>query len=442
MAVTTRTLRLIALALLAPVALAGCGMLSWIGGEKDPTPPTELNKKMPQQVRVQTAWKTRIGKGTNERQLRLVPVVANGRLFAADPSGRVLSISPSDGRTLWERKTDFPFSGGPDVQGDTLVIGSTDGDLLALSTRDGAQKWRSQLGSEILSVPRIIGDLVVVHTTDDNVYGIELADGSERWRYGYPTPVLTLRGSSTPAVAGDGVIVGFSGGRLVYLDLEQGVPVWEVIVTPPRGRSELDRIADIDADPVVVGNIAYVATYNGDLAAVDTVAGSVLWRRELSAHAGLSAAQDALYITGSDDSLWAADPADGAGRWRQEGLLHRRLTAPALLGNYLVVGDIDGYVHFLSRRDGRLLGFERVAKDRIAHQPVVANGLAFVYANDGTLAALRASGAPLPAAGASLSGIGAASKVAPDQIQEDDLGIGTDVRSPLIQAPAPADPTP
>jgi outer membrane protein assembly factor BamB len=440
MAVTTRTLRLTALALLAPVWLSGCGMFSWIGGEKDPTPPTEINKKMPQQVSVQTLWKTRIGKGTDQRQLALVPAFANGRLFAADPSGRILSISPGDGRTLWERKTDLPFSGGPDVQGDTLVIGTTDGDLLALSTRDGAQRWRAQLGSEILSVPRIIGDLVVVHTSGDNVYGIELATGAERWRYGLPAPVLTLRGSSTPAAAGDSVIVGFSGGRLLSLDLEQGVPVWEVIITPPRGRSELDRIADIDADPVVVGNIAYVATFNGDLAAVDIGSGSILWRRELSAHAGLSADQDALYITGSDDSLWSADPTDGAGRWRQEGLLHRRLTAPALLGNYLVVGDIDGYLHFLSRRDGRLLGFERVSKDRIAHQPVVANGVAFVYANDGTLAAVRASGAPLPAAGASLSGIGAASKVAPDAVEEEDLGIGTDVRGPLV--PAPADPTP
>jgi outer membrane protein assembly factor BamB len=57
---------------------------------------------------------------------------------------------------LWERKTRIPFSGGPDVQDDTLVLGSTDGDLVALSTSNGAQKWRAQLDSEVVSVPRII----------------------------------------------------------------------------------------------------------------------------------------------------------------------------------------------------------------------------------------------------------------------------------------------
>jgi outer membrane protein assembly factor BamB len=399
--------------------LSGCGGLPWLGGEKDPTPPTPVNKKLPQQVELRTLWKTRIGKGTDERQLRLVPAVSNGRLFAADPSGRIQALSPGDGRILWERKTGFPFSGGPDVRGDTLVIGTTDGELLALSTSSGAQKWNTQLGSEVLSIPRIVGDLVVVHTIDDTVYGIELGSGAERWRFSYPAPVLTLHGSGSPVAAGNGVIVGFAGGRLVYLELEQGVPLWEATVTPPRGRSELDRLADIDADPVVVGDIAYVATYNGDLAAVDVDTGTILWRRELSAHAGLAADDTALYITDSDDNLWSADPADGAGRWRQEGLAHRRLTAPALLGSYLAVGDLDGYVHLINRRDGRLLGFERIAKDRIGHQPVVASGTAYVYANDGTLSALRVGAASRPAAGASATGAGAAAKVSsPDATAE------------------------
>ncbi len=312
---------IIALASLLP----GCGAIPWLSSEKDPNPPTAINKKLPQQVNISTLWKTRIGKGTDARQLRLVPAVANGKLYAADPSGKIVALSPRDGRTLWERKTDFQFSGGPDVRGETLVLGTTNGELLALSTRNGAQQWRAQLGSEILSVPRIIGDLVVVHTIDDSVYGIELADGAERWRFSYPAPVLTLHGSSTPVAAGDGIIVGFAGGKLVFLEPEQGAPLWETTVTPPRGRSELDRIADIDADPVVVGDIAYVGTYNGDLAAVDVVTGSILWRRELSAHAGLSADESALYVTDSDDNLWSADPADGAGLWRQEGLAHRRL---------------------------------------------------------------------------------------------------------------------
>jgi outer membrane protein assembly factor BamB len=193
--------------------------------------------------------------------------------------------------------------------------------------------------------------------------------------------------------AGEGVLVGISGGRLMYLEPEQGAPLWDLVVSPPSGRSELDRLADIDADPVVADGIAYVASYNGDLAAVDIASGTVLWRRELSAHAGLAAGEQALYITDSDDNLWAAARSDGAGLWKQEGLLYRRLTAPALAGNALVVGDIEGYVHWISRRDGRLLGRERVSKSRIGATPVVAGGVVYVQADDGTVAALRAGAA-------------------------------------------------
>jgi hypothetical protein len=179
--------------------------------------------------------------------------------------------------------------------------------------------------------------------------------------------VLTLHGASSPVAVQDGAIVGVSGGRLVRFEPERGVPLWEAVVTPPRGRSELDRIADLDADPVVVGDIAYVATYNGDLAAVDIDTGDILWRRELSAHAGLSGRRDGLYITDSE-----GQPLGRRTRRRRRTLAsgrtaHRRLTAPALLGNYVLVGDREGYVHLISRRDGQLLGFERVAKDRIGH---------------------------------------------------------------------------
>ena len=398
MSANTSMLTRVVVVALATALLSGCGMFPWLGGDKDPHPPTPINKKLPQQVAIRTLWKKRVGKGTSERELRLVPAVVGGRVYAADAGGRIVALSSQDGRTLWERKTKLPFSGGPVVQGETLVIGSSNGDLLALSTRDGNQRWRAQLGSEVLSLPLIVGDLVVAHTIDDTVYGIALADGSERWRYNYPAPVLTLHGSSSPVAAGDGVIVGFSGGRLVYLDLKQGIPLWERTITSPRGRSELDRIADIDADPIVVGGIAHVATYNGDLAAVEIASGSILWRRALSAHAGLSADATSLYITDSDDIVWAADPADGAGRWRQEALRHRRLTAPARVGSYLIVGDVQGYVHVLSPSDGRLLGFARIAKDRIDNQPVVAKGVAFVYANDGSVAAIRIGGAAASAA--------------------------------------------
>ncbi len=415
--------RVLLLSLTSALLLQGCGSLGlgWIGlgRNKDPNPPTELAKTAPQEVQPRTLWTTRIGKGNEGRALSLRPRVSGNRVYVADHSGAISALSAADGRVLWERKTPIPFSGGPDVDGEQLAVGSSNGEVLLLSARDGSQRWRTQLGSEILSVPRIIGDLVVVHTIDDSVYGLDLSDGSERWRFGYQAPILTLRGSSTPAAGPDGIIVGLSSGRLVYLDPAQGLPIWEVVVSPPSGRTELERIADIDADPVVLDGQVFVASFNGDLAAVDIASGAVLWRRELSAHAGLAATPESLYITDSEDQLWAANPTDGAGRWRQDALRYRQLTAPVVVGNALVVGDLEGYLHWVARRDGRLLGRERVAKVAVASAPVVVGQTLYLQLENGTIAAVRASGT------GSGSSVGSASAGSRPRLEPDSAGTGT-----------------
>ena len=386
-----RTARTLSAALVGALSLGGCSVFPWLGGEKDPTPPAKLVPFAPQ-VGVRTLWSTKVGTGTRKRQLALVPALSGGRVFVADNDGGVAAVSTADGRIQWQRQTKLPFSGGPGTDGRALVLGTSHGQVVALSASDGSQLWSASVDSEVLSVPLVAGDLMVVHTLDDSVYGLEAATGAQRWRFLYPAPILTLRGSSSPVAADSAALVGLSGGRLVKLDLAGGVPIWEVTVTLPSGRTELERIADIDADPVVVGSTAYVGTYNGDLAAVDLVTGDILWRRTLSSHAGLAADASALYVTDSADNIWSAAPEDGAGRWKQEQLGHRLLTAPAILGDYLVVGDLEGWLHWISRRDGTLAGRAKVAGGAITARPVVADGRIFVYADDGTLAALSPGG--------------------------------------------------
>ncbi|NEX19594.1 outer membrane protein assembly factor BamB [Thiorhodococcus mannitoliphagus] len=395
--------------ILLTMLLAGCDSIPWFGGEKDPTPPTELTE-ITQQVGLSELWSERATRGTDGRRLYLVPALAAGKLYLADTRGRVMAMAADSGREIWQRDTKYPFSGGPDVAGNELVLGTTQGDLIALSTKDGSELWRANLGSEVLSVPRLTSDgKVIVHTLNDSIYAFESRTGKELWRINYPAPVLTLRGSSTPLIMPNATIVGLSGGKLVKIDTNEGIPLWETIITRPRGRSELARISDLDADPILMGNTLYVGTYNGDLAAVDATTGDVLWRRELSAHAGLAADATGLYVTDSKDQVWSADITDGSGRWKQESLRYRRVTAPALIGNDIAVGDFDGYLHLLNKTDGRLVGRTRIAKKAgITARPLVQGNRIYVYAEDGTISALT-----LGAQAAAKSTLGFGSKQQP-----------------------------
>ena len=407
-----------ALCIVSGLLFVGCTWLPSFITEKDPTPPSKLVKFEPE-TPASVAWSQDVGKGTGKRRLHLVPALHKGRIYAADASGRVSAANASDGRVLWQKETGLRLSGGPGVDDGHLVIGSTDGELIALSSADGRELWRVRAVSEILSVPTIGGNTVVVHTIDDSVLGYDLTTGEERWRYSEPAPILTLRGSSTPVIRDDSVIVGISGGQLINLALEDGTPLWEVTVTRPQGRSELERIADIDANPVIVGNVAFVGTYNGDLAAVDVDNSNVIWRRELSAHAGLAANTEELYVTDSDDNIWAADPVTGAGRWKQERLRYRDLTAPVIYGDLLAVGDFEGYIHWLNRSDGRLVARTRVAKGAITATPVADGGRLYVYVDNGTLAALTAArSAPRRSPAANTGSVSAAESNTGDNEQQ------------------------
>ncbi|WP_295451178.1 outer membrane protein assembly factor BamB [uncultured Thiodictyon sp.] len=381
-------------ALLIAATLAGCSYIPWLGGEKDPTPPTKLATIAPE-VTATTLWSARLTKGSEERRLDLVPAIGGGRVYVADARGKVVAANADTGHVLWEQTTKLPLSAGPELSGNHLILGTSNGLVIALSTADGKEQWRTLVNGEVLSVPRSTGDgKVVVHTLDDTVFGLDEAKGTELWRATYPAPILTLRGSSTPVIVPKGVIVGLAGGKLVKLDTADGAPLWEVIITPPSGRSELARITDIDADPVVIGRVVLVGTYNGDLAAVDLEGGTVLWRRSLSSHAGLAATDANLFITDSQDLVWGADPASGAGRWKQERLRYRQLTAPTLTGNLIALGDLEGWLHLIAQTDGRLVGRTRITKRAITTPPVVAGGRLYVYATDGTLAALATGTAP------------------------------------------------
>ncbi len=374
----------------AALLLAGCSSLNpidWLAPDEEINPPSEL-VEMENQIVVRSLWSGSVGKGADGQLVKLAPFVLDERIYLANQDGRVEVRDIAAGTLIWQVDTGLEITGGPGVGDDLVLIGSSDGDLLALDAETGEERWRATVSSEVLSVPKAADGIAVVHTVDGKLFGFDAVNGSRNWLYDRSVPVLSLHGSSSPAISDGMVIAGFASGKLVALDLNSGDLLWEVSVTAPSGRSELERMVDIDGDPLIVDGVVYVASYNGDLAAVSQDTGVVLWRRSLPAYAGVATDWINLYVVDTVGEVWAVDPQNGAALWKNKKLKYRRLSAPAVLGEYVLAGDFEGYVHWLSREDGRLLARVRVGGGPISNGPVVVDDVAYVYGDDGSIAAL------------------------------------------------------
>lgn len=375
------------LLLVAAGMLGGCSTVTdWISpAEIDP--PAEL-KEITEQVRAEVQWSRSTGVGTDDLNLNLVPVHHEGRLYVADASGKVSVLDAGNGAVVWSKELDVAAAGGPGVGEGLVVIGTSDAEVIALSMGDGAERWRARVSSEVLAAPAVALGHVLVRTIDGKVYGLDAANGEQKWLYERQIPVLTLRGTSAPVISDNVALCGLAGGKLVALDVVSGNLLWEATVSVPTGRSELDRLADIDGDPLLSSGIAYVATYQGEIAALDVASGTLLWRRKFSSYAGMAADRYNIYASDSDGFVWALDADNGNARWKQEALHNRLLSDVEVLGGVVAVGDFEGYVHFLSTEDGSLIGRTRVGSDAIKKGMLVAGGTLFVQGDGGELEAL------------------------------------------------------
>jgi outer membrane protein assembly factor BamB len=282
------------------------------------------------------------------------------------------------------------FSAGPGLGVGTVILGSSDADVVALNVENGQVLWKSQVSSEVLSVPVIAHGIVIVRTTDGSVIALNEKNGVKLWHYEMTAPALSVRGIGAPVIYEDNVIEGYANGKLMSLRLTDGKYVWETSIAIPKGRSEVERLVDINVDPVAVGGVIYLIGYHGGAAAVSEQDGDLLWRNEaISSYAGMGHDFRHLYITDAADNVIKLEQRTGAGLWKSKELQHRKLTAPAVYGNYVVAGDFEGYVHWLSVNDGRQLGRIKVADSAIDVKPIVVDDTVYIYAKDGTLAALK-----------------------------------------------------
>jgi outer membrane protein assembly factor BamB len=393
-------MRLITLILLYLV-LAGCaafdsfnegitGISSYfLGGEDNADPPAALMEYTPE-IKIEEIWQESVGEGSDEQSLKLVPAVGYGKIFAADRDGLVEARDKDTGRLIWEAETEVNFSAGPGLGVGTVILGSSDAEVVALNSENGELLWKSLVSSEVLSVPVIANGIVVVRTTDGAVIALNEKNGGKLWSYEHNALPLSVRGIGNPIIVEDNVIEGYDNGKLMALRLTDGKYVWETSVAIPKGRSEVERLVDLDVDPIEVGGVIYIASYHGGAAAISELDGDVLWRNDaISSYTGMSSDSRYLYLSDATDDVWQLDPRTGASLWKQKELHERKLTAPAIYEDYAVVGDFEGYLHWLSTRDGRQLGRVKVADSAIHAKPVVVDNTVYVYATDGTLAALR-----------------------------------------------------
>ena len=359
----------------------------YFAGDEILDPPAELVEFTPT-IAVRTLWTRQVGAGFDQQFLKLRPVVDGDSVYAAERKGEVSAYDASDGARKWRVDTDAALAGGPGIGAGRAVVGTSDGEVIALGVSDGAIAWRVRVSSEVLAQPRIADGLVIVRTVDGKLYALEAATGKRVWVYDRNVPVLTLRGTSSPALAADTVVAGFDSGRLVALALADAQVLWETRIAVPRGRSELERLVDIDADPVIDDGSVYVVTFHGRVAALDLLSGEVVWQRDMSSHAGLALDRSQLYVTDENGHVWALDRKASSSTWKQRRLEFRGVTAPVVYRDWVVVGDAEGYVHFLRREDGQFAARVRVDSDGISAAPVVAGDILYVYGIGGELAAL------------------------------------------------------
>lgn len=337
-------------------------------------------------LRVRMIWQANIG-DTQLISERLRPALAGGRLYTAASDGTVTALNAKDGKQIWRKELDRPVSGGPTAADDLVAVGTRKGEVLGLAAADGTLLWISGVTSEVLAPVAIGQGIVVVRTNDGRVFALDAKTGERRWIYDRNVPVLSLRGHGSPVLVPGGAIVGFDNGRVAALSLHDGTPAWERSVGIAQGRSELEQMVDLDADPVVTQGDVFAATYQGRIAGLSLRDGHIVWARELSVETGIAVDVSNVYASDADGRVWAFDRFNGASVWRQDVFQGERMSGPAVYSNFVVVGGSDGYLNWLAVDDGRLVARQRVDDARLNVTPLIAADRVYVQSMGGRLAA-------------------------------------------------------
>jgi outer membrane protein assembly factor BamB len=377
---------------LLPIVLAALLIAAGCSKDKDVEPPAVL-VKFPATLPVKKLWGEGVGGGKKQLVLRLGlgPAVDNGVVFAASHKGEVLATALDTGRRVWIKNLKIPLSAGPSAGAGLVVVGSSKGAVVAMDGATGRELWRARLNSELLSAPAISDEDVVIRSVDGRLHCLDAHTGKELWSVEQQVPRLSLRGTATPIIAKEVAISGFDNGKVMAVSLHSGDTVWDTALASPHGRTELDRLVDIDSAVHTAGDNVFATGFQGRTAMLALDSGQIWWAHDMSSYKGLAVDADNLYVTQSDGIVVALRQRDGSELWRNQKLKLRRLSTPVLTSTAVVIADFQGYVHWLDKTSGELVARERIAKERVTNSPVAVGDTVVVLSDGGKLAAYRAT---------------------------------------------------
>lgn len=364
----------------AALLVAACSGKSNV---REPTPLQTIAAPALKPLRAWSASTAGSGKIYTTLKLNLQP----DALFSADAEGRVYALNPQSGQRIWRISTNSRVVSGPAVVDDLVIVGTLDAEVIALKRADGTPMWRAKVSSEVMASPAGEGRIIVVRTVDGFIHALSAETGERIWITDRSVPNLTLRGLSEPLIADGRVYVGMDNGRLLALNLDNGQPLWEQAVAVATGRTELDRLTDIDAAMLPGDRSVFAVSFGGELASLDAENGEVQWRRSIKSYSGLAQINNLIVVTDDSGVIWALDAQSGAAAWKQEGLLYRPLSAPAAFAGYVVIGDFEGYLHWLDPKDGSIIARSRAGSDPIRTAPVASENLLYVMNAGGRISA-------------------------------------------------------
>jgi outer membrane protein assembly factor BamB len=376
---------------LSLLTLQGC---SWVKSWGDPEPgdPAPL-VEFEESLKVKQIWSTNVGDGMGKQGLSMAPVFSSGSLFTADHEGRLTVVNAENGAKTLELKTEQAFSGGPGLDERHIYMGTIDGRVIAYDRNNGAEIWNAQVSSEVLAPPASADGVVVVRCIDGRVFGLDQANGRRIWIYDHSVPLLTLRGNADLLVRAGIAFVGYDDGSVVSLRVDDGSVVWNQTIASPDGRTELDRLADIGSQMVIIASDLIVSSYKSRVVSIAADSGRLLWFKDISSSTGVQVDRTKLAISEENGDLWMLDRRNGSTVWKLDRMTNRGLSRPVFYGNYVVVGDVEGYLHWIDSDIGSFAARVRPAKDALAAAPLTVGTTMYVLTRKGKLIAYRAGAA-------------------------------------------------